>query len=212
MTVSAAAPAAAPAPMRGVTRLVRIAVLGGLSLLLGTSAHLAGGGPLPATGVLVVTALLLGLTAVTLTARRCRFRLLVAALTASQVLLHLIFNAATNPHASCTTLMTGMGHVLSPPIGACDPGSAMSSMTAPGWSMCVAHLVAPLLTAGLLARGEAWLWRVADRIVQAAAARPSDLTRPASARPVDSGPRHAAQKSHSPAAPRGPPVGLLAPC
>ena len=50
---------------------------------------------------------------------------------------------------------------------------SMASMSMPGWAMWAAHLAAVAVTAALLARGEAWLWRVADAIVHASTVRPS---------------------------------------
>ena len=81
-------------PARGAIRAVRVGLLGTTSMTLATTAHLMGGGPLPPVGVLIVSGLLVGLVAVTATARRCRLRVLVALLAVEQVLLHWLFTAA----------------------------------------------------------------------------------------------------------------------
>ena len=81
-------------PARGAVRAVRVGLLGTASMTLATTAHLMGGGPLPPVGVLIVSGLLVGLVAVTATARRCRLRVLVALLAVEQVLLHWLFAAA----------------------------------------------------------------------------------------------------------------------
>lgn len=198
----------APSPSRGLVRLLRVAALGGGSLLLAGAAHLAGGGRSPSLVVLAVAAVLLGLSAVTLTARRCRFEVLLAALTVQQVLLHLLFDAAASVTPGCgVTSMSGMGHALA--VQACDTPAAMAAMTMPGWSMWAAHLAAVALTAWLLARGETWLWRAAEQIVRAAGAAPSGrpALEPASVlthRSIQA-PTH---RPHRTAAPRAPPAIL----
>jgi hypothetical protein len=88
-TLSSSSPSVAA--LRPQWRAVRVAVLGATSLLLATSAHAVGGGDLPALGVLAVTAIVLGLVAVPLTARRCRTGVLLAVLGVQQTLLHLLF-------------------------------------------------------------------------------------------------------------------------
>jgi hypothetical protein len=194
-----------PAATRGWRRVLRFGVLGGVSLGLATAAHLAGGGRLPSPGVLAVAGLLLGMTAVTLTAKRCRFRWLLPVLVTQQVLLHLLFEASASATACGLSDGVGMAH----PAGtlSCGSAGAMAQMSAPGWTMWVGHLTVTLLTAWLLARGEAWLWRTAREIVRAANA---GLAGPSSRRPAGpavpvptAGPGSLAVGSS--AAPRAPP-------
>lgn len=193
------------APARRLTRLVRVAVLGGSSLLLAGAAHLAGGGVLPSPGVLVVAALLLGLVAVTVTARRCHFPALLVLLTVEQLLMHLVF-AAAGGAATCSALVTAGHHHAIPVAGpGCPPMS--DTMGMPGWGMWAAHAAALLATAWLLARGESWLWRTTERIVRVATAAPTapipvahPATASASPDPVDN------RIALTEAAPRGPPV------
>ena len=114
-------------PARGAVRAVRVGLLGATSMTLATTAHLVGGGPLPPAGVLVVSGLLVGLVAVTATARRCRFGVLVALLAVEQVLLHWLFSAAA--------AMTGCDGA---PLAAAHHGGALGAMgcaagTGDGW-------------------------------------------------------------------------------
>jgi hypothetical protein len=195
-------------PIRGLPRVLRIGLLGGVSLGLATMAHLAGGARLPSPGVLTVAGLLLGLVAVTLTARRCRFGLLLPVLAIQQVLLHLVFDAATSAAACGTTNDAGMSHAATV---SCSPAATMTLMSVPSSAMWVGHLIATLLTAWLLARGEAWLWRVANRIVRAATTAPGGPRKPASTTAeVTQPPQNLCPPAvHSAAAPRGPPKVVI---
>ncbi len=165
-------------PARGAVRAVRVGSLGATSMTLATTAHLLGGGPLPPAGVLVVSGLLVGLVAGSATARRCRFGVLVALLAVEQALLHWLFStaAATTgcdggpiPGAHHGGALGAMGCVAGTGEGM---GRAALGLAAP--AMWLAHSAAVLATAWLLARGEAWLWRTADRVVSAATATPTD--------------------------------------
>ncbi|WP_375425740.1 hypothetical protein [uncultured Friedmanniella sp.] len=195
------------APVRGATRLVRVGALGGGSLLLATSAHVLGGGRLPAGWLLAVTGLLLGVVAVTLTARRCRFPVLLVALTAEQLLLHLFFEAASQVVPGCSTLVMTADHATHAALPTCAMATAMHPAV-PGWAMWVAHLLATALTAALLARGEAWCWRAAERVVALATAAPSSRVRVRTARPTVVRPfTRPTLRLGVTASPRGPPLG-----
>jgi hypothetical protein len=148
----------------GRTRLLRASVLGGLSLLLASGAHVVGGGHPPGVGVLLVAATLLGMAAAVVTARRCRFGVLALLLAGQQALLHLLFTVASS---AAPVHLAQTHHHAAPPSGAGLVAPAMD-MPGPGWVMWAAHAAATLATAWLLARGEAWLWRAAERVVVAA--------------------------------------------
>lgn len=213
MTTLVAEPAPSRDPVRGPARSLRVAVLGGSSLALAGAAHLAGGGALPGPGMLVVTGFLLGLVALTATARRCRFPVLLLLLAVEQLLLHVAFTAAAGAGSICTGLMpAGHQHTGGVAGTGCGPlphvagAMAMPASMPSGWSMWAAHAGAVVATAWLLSRGESWLWRTADQIVRAATAAPSAELAPArlvavtgTARPV------ACAAAYAPAAPRGPP-------
>lgn len=199
------------APVTGAARVARATVLGATSLLLATAAHLLGGGRLPSAGVLTVVGVLLALAAVTVTARRCRTGLLLALLAVQQVALHLVFDAsaALGPHCALPETAMHHGAAVGHALAGCPapPVMAGPAMHGPGWAMWAAHLGATVLTALLLARCEAWLWRVADRIVTFATAAPVRRRVRGSRGAAGSAPPSVARsRTFAPAAPRGPPV------
>ena len=174
MSTSSSAQPTAPA-LRPHWRAVRVAVLGATSLLLATSAHTFGGGDLPAPGVLAVTAIVLGLLAVPLTRRRCKTGLLLAVLGVQQTLLHLLFSSAA-AHPTCEPAgLQAAAHQLGAACGVHGPVLMSVQSTTPmtdtattSWAMIIAHALATVATAWLLGRGEAWLWRTAERVIRAA--------------------------------------------
>lgn len=157
----------------GWARLARAGVFGGASLFLATAGHVLGGGTLPGAGLLALTAIGLALLAVTLTARRVRFGVLLTALGVEQLLLHLLFHASTAATTCAAVAMPGHG------MGAaggtvCGTGSA----SAAGGSMLLGHALAVLATAWLLARGERWLWATVDRIHRSTGTTTARVRRP----------------------------------
>jgi hypothetical protein len=188
-----------------VIRALRVALLGGGSLLLATAAHLSGGGILPGPGVLVVAAFVLGLGAVLLTRRRVRLPLLVAALVPQQVLLHVLLDTATASAGACTPVEAAH-HAMT--VLTCMPAHGMGPMGY-AWPMFVGHLVATLGTAWLLARGEAWCCRLADRVARAAYAAPAARPRHRRRRPVTTAlVRAALRRPQRPRLSRGPPCSF----
>ncbi len=189
-------------------RAVRVAVLGGASLALAAAAHTVGGGDLPSPTVLAVTALVLGLVAVPLTMRRCRLRLLLPVLAIEQVAVHLVLSAAAVPtgclpqsgphHQVLTGCAIGVPAV---PEAMAEP---MGAFAGHGWVMWLGHAAALVATSWLLARGERWLWRVADRVARTAEPVRTAVT-------VGSGPRVVAVgvpvrwRTSAPLPARGPP-------
>ena len=157
----------------GWARLARAGVFGGASLFLATAGHIVGGGTLPGAGLLTLTAIGLALMSVTLTVRRLRFGVLVAALGVEQLVLHLLFHASTTA-ATCAAV-TMPGHTMSTAV--CGSGAS----SAASWPMVIGHALAVLATAWMLARGERWLWAVADRLRRYAGSAPGRVRRP---RPV----------------------------
>jgi hypothetical protein len=210
VTPASSATVSSTAPIRGADRLLRIGVLGGTSLLLAAGAHSAGGGALPGPGLLVVVAAVLGLAALVVTQRRCRFPLLLVLLGGQQLALHAVFTAATNVSAACVPMAGGVPHHGSLAGAACLPVAGVAAgtpMLMSGPSMWLAHLAAVAATAWLLSRGEAWLWRTAERIIRTATAAPSSTLvgqAPVRAGFLTQAPYDSA--AGSPAAPRGPPL------
>jgi hypothetical protein len=106
-----------------------------------------------------------------LTTRRLRFGQLLGLLGLEQLLLHLLFHAATASTACTTALMPG--HAMS---GAVLCAADQTTATG-GWAMLVGHGIAVAATAWLLARGEQWLWRSIDRVHHDATAAPARVRR-----------------------------------
>lgn len=198
----------AEVPLRGSWRSVRAAVLGGTSMLLATGAHVLAGGRLPSAGVLLVLAFLVGLTAVTVTARRCRFAVLLAVLGVEQLLLHEVFDAAAMTSTGCTPPLAVHDSVMAGCLAgmhAIGSGATAAAGTGSGLWMPAAHVAATLATAWLLARGERCLWRLCDRAFRTATATVSlRVRRPRPQRSVPTTAARAARVGRS-AVPRGPP-------
>lgn len=192
-------------PLHGPGRAARVALLGGGSLVLATAAHLSGGGTLPGPGVLGFAAFVLGLVAVLLTRRRVRLPVLVAALVPQQVALHVLFDTAAAAAGGCSPVQAAH-HAMT--VLTCMPTHGMGPMGY-AWPMFVGHVVATLGTAWLLARGEAWCWRLADRVVRAAHASPAARPRVRRARGVTPVPTPAPLlRPHRPRLTRGPPLSF----
>jgi hypothetical protein len=125
--------------------------------------------------VLVIAGLLLGLLAITLTARQLRLPVLLAVLGAQQLVLHHVFAAASDVVVvGCADAHAGLHGAAAAAVPGCSPlGSGLTGLAAqqtgsPSWPMLAAHAVATLLTAWLYARGEARLWALALRAIAAA--------------------------------------------
>lgn len=205
------------APSRGRVRLLRWAALGGSSMALAAAAHLIGGGRLPGVGVLTLAGALVGLVALTATVRRLRFPVLLGVLGAEQLGLHYLFSVAstlspvgcvmTHGVATHQAVSVGGAGVLSCALAPGGAAPAMTSGSTADALMLAGHVLATLATAWVLARGEAWLWRLTERVIVAAAAAP--CRRPRSWLHLSSFdlPEVAAlRRALSPGAPRAPPV------
>lgn len=168
--------------------MVRATMLGAVSLLLAAGAHRGGGGELPGLPVLALLAVLSAPFVLVVTDRRCRLPRLLTALGIEQVLLHAALSV-TSGAAACGGRLVDVGHHAvavvhsSCPSGrtaaagpaaadavasaAVTTGGMSHSMThsMSSWPMLAAHVVATLLTAVVLSRGEAAIWALADRIV-----------------------------------------------
>lgn len=174
-------------PGRGAVRVVRATVLTGLVILLTAAAHRLGGGEAP--GLLSLAVLALGAWPVALlsTGRRLRPTALLAGLGAGQVLGHGLLawlgGAAVSGPASieCLTHAAherfGRGCLdtsLTPAV------SAHAHQPSPGGWMLGAHVLATVIAALLVARGEQVLWRVLDLVLRTVPV----LVRPVALRPV----------------------------
>ncbi len=190
--------------VRGRRRLIRIAALGGGSMLLASAAHLIGGGRLPSPAVLAVTTFLVGLTALTVTARRTRFWLFAVVLGVQQLLLHEVFVATSMTSPGCPPQLSG-GHTATMSGCLADPHAA-AGMAGSGVGMVLAHLAATLATAFLLARAEAWLWNLGERVVRVATATPTPRVQRARSAGPQPRPTVLTGCRRTAADPRGPPA------
>ena len=155
------------APTRGATRLARAAAFGVATLALAAGAHVAAGGGLPSMTILAVLAVPVSVAAMALTRRRCGPALLLASMATAQVLLHQTLTMLT---AHVPGGMTGQS---SSRLASAMGGHAMAH--AGGWSvaMTAAHVVATVVTALLLSRGEQALWQLVSRLFLALPSEPA---------------------------------------
>jgi hypothetical protein len=194
-------------------RLFRTGLTASLIFALGAGGHLAGGGLLPGPVILVALCVLVLVPVAALTRARLSFPVLTALLGGGQAWLHWSFEAfAAGPvRASAQVLPAHSGHV--PGLGADIAANAVLSShdVGGGWAMLIAHSVATLATALLLARGEAALRLMAAWLQPLARIR-EPFVLPSAIRPA-----WPADNAVLPAAPalglpsrRGPPAVFLA--
>jgi hypothetical protein len=139
--------------------VARVVAFGAAVLTIAAGAHVAAGGVLPSVTVLALLAVPVTMVAVALTGRQCGPVLLVGSMAAAQVLLHETFVALTAevpgdlPGQMVAASASAMGgHAIAHPDG---------------WSvtMTAAHVVATVVAALLLARGEQALWQLVSRLL-----------------------------------------------
>ncbi|GAB13020.1 hypothetical protein ARGLB_032_00670 [Arthrobacter globiformis NBRC 12137] len=149
---------------RGPLRLFRAALVTSLAVSLAVAGHVLGGGQLPDTVTLAVTAALLLAPAAWLARRQLSFAALFGVLGAGQVTLHASFTVFS-PDASC---LPQVPLAQLPPAHYGHAGlhctAAMESIPmdagASSPAMLAGHLLAMLATAWLLRRGEEALWQL----------------------------------------------------
>lgn len=168
----------------GLGVALRVPAFTGLTVLLALGAHLLAGGPLPGAGRLLFAAAAVAVTWWPLAMREVSLGRLVAGVGAVQVGVHV---ALLDPAS---------------PAGTHEHGTSSSS------SMLAAHVVAALVVACWLRRGETAVWNALRRILpRLRAAVPVPVaSRP---RPVRAVAPHAVQQSllaRSASPRRGPPV------
>jgi hypothetical protein len=153
---SAAGPdtGAAP-PVGGAARWLRGATVGSVASVVSLGGHVLGAGSAP--GLLPLTGLtsVAVLAAVALSGVRWRLTSLLAVLLGAQVGFHIAF-AAAHSHAAA-----GSGHAAHLPAAG-----------GPGVRMLALHLLAALVSAALLRRGEDVCWQLASAV-----ARPARIAR-----------------------------------
>lgn len=142
--------------------LLRSSALAAAILSLAAGAHTAGGGHLPAPGIMLAVLALTALVSTAVTRLRLNLPAIVALLGAGQLALHEFFTLFSTPALPVAPGAGPSGHrhvaVLPELIAVhahapADPGSAPA--------MLAAHALATLGCALLLAKGEAALWTLA---------------------------------------------------
>jgi hypothetical protein len=144
-------------PTRGATRLTRAASFGVAVLTIAAAAHVSAGGALPSMTVLALLAVPVTVAALAVTSRRCGLALLLGSMGAAQLILHQALMALTAPVPS------GMASQMSAHSAAAMGGQAQ--VDGRSVTMTAAHVVATVVTAFLLARGEQALWQLVSRLL-----------------------------------------------
>ncbi|MTB72355.1 hypothetical protein GGG17_10310 [Arsenicicoccus sp. MKL-02] len=171
-------------PAGGRLRLLRAGTLAVVMLALAALAHLLGAGALPGPGVLAVLLGLVLATCLTASARRLGAGSIGAILGGGQLALHGAFTVLGTTGADPESLghVVGSGHhaVLVThawPAHAAAGGHGHLSLT-----MLLAHVLATVVTAAVLARGERALWLLASwlaPVIRLLLDRPAHWARPA---------------------------------
>ncbi|WP_411375507.1 hypothetical protein ACLH0K_03675 [Arthrobacter sp. MPF02] len=152
-----------PTHRRTPFHLVRSSALAGVILTLAAGAHVAGGGQLPAPGILLAVLALTALVSTAATRLRLSFPAIGALLGAGQLALHELFSMLSTPALAAGPAAPHHGHQHG---GALPELVFVAGHTAPAESgpaqlMLAAHLLATLASAFLLAKGEDALWALA---------------------------------------------------
>ena len=171
---------------RGGVRLARAATFASVAVALSATAHVTGGGGPPGVGVLVLGLGAVLAVAVLVTGHRIGRLTMLGLLAGSQVALHTMFGALGSAPAGSPCL-SGDHHAAH--AAACEPGAMAGHTAAGGTPMLLAHALATVALALLLARGEQILWTLAAALGLTLPARPTPpaptrRTTPAPADPV----------------------------
>lgn len=145
--------------------LLRASALATGILTLAAGAHVAGGGQLPASGILLAILALTGLASTAATRLKLSFPAMAGLMGGGQLALHELFAMFSMPAQPSGPVAAYAGHqhgvpslppdllALAGHVGPADPSS--------GSLMLAAHALATLGCALLLAKGEAALWALA---------------------------------------------------
>lgn len=154
-----------PAPGSRVPfHLLRTGALSTGVLTLAAGAHLAGGGALPAPGIMLAILALTLLTSAAATRLRLGLPAMVALLGSGQVVLHTVFHNLSAPMGPSSTLASGHDHQPAAALQAYSDSIPLGDQLHAGETsplMLVAHILATAACALLLAKGEDALWTLA---------------------------------------------------
>lgn len=179
MGTEAGMPGGIPASRGAPLRLWRSTAVTSTVMALAAGAHLIGGGRLPGLPALLLLAALVHLPVVLLASRRLSLPTLIGVLGIGQWSLHHAFAwlSAARACASPGGAVGGQVHGVHVVVGACGPSTPAPHGGAMGAPMLAAHVLAILLTAVALARGEAALWMLLAWLVPLASLpRPVSIT------------------------------------
>jgi hypothetical protein len=142
---------------------LRAASLSMGALTLAAGAHVAGGGDLPAPGILLAVLALTVLTATTATRLRLNFPAMLSVLGAGQFILHEAFTAFGSSGSAVSTATAGFhnAHLAGSAAPVITASGHVHDSGSAGILMLLTHALATGACALLLAKGEAALWALA---------------------------------------------------
>ncbi len=209
-------------PATGPLRALRLAAVTAVVLVLGIGAHVLAGGLMPSPVVVAVLAVLLVPAVLTATRSQVRAGRAVALLGGAQLAIHLVLHSmepvvgtaaalhvhgqdavvAAGARAAAVGAQTGMAGMAG--MAGMSGSGGMAAMAGLTPAMLLAHAAGTVVTAWLLARGEAVLWLVLCFLVPGLPGSVRPLPRPAGVA-VTPLPR-AASTSVAPVGSRAPPL------
>lgn len=198
-----------PSPTTGAWRTLRALVVLVVVVGLATTGHLLAGGAVASWRAVVLALLLVGAAVAGLTSLRLTGPRLLALLGAGQVVVHHALAYAPGGHCAAPTGSADL--FASTTVVSCGQAEAHVALWADP-AMLLGHLVATLVAAAVVGRGERLLWDAADllrpRPLRLPEAVPAMQAAPAVAPVLPSRPYRAPLSETDPL--RGPPVTPLA--
>ncbi len=163
----------APVSARIPFHLLRSTTVAATMVLLAALAHILGGGSLPGAGIMAAILAMTGLASTLATRRQLRLPAMTAVLGAGQLALHEVFTALSVPPSGAASVVRESHHAAGQAGFAHEAGLSLTEAAAQGAGhahqvdspltalMLTGHVVATLVCAALLARGEGALWFLA---------------------------------------------------
>ncbi|MFF1828312.1 hypothetical protein [Paenarthrobacter sp. NPDC058040] len=139
---------------------VRSAAIALVIVLLASGAHVFGGGSLPTAPVLLALLALTGLATTLATRFKLNFVAMATLLGTSQLMLHEAFTALAPIDVAASNGSHHLGTESLTPV--LDPATHLHELgTTAGALMFIAHVLATIASAAVLAKGEDALWQLA---------------------------------------------------